>query len=151
MAEPAGRVAGAIALHIMGDHNQNLPASTRPSLAKVVLGYLRCFVVAAEKGSFRQAANDLGVWESTTSRGIRDLEDEIGVARVIRHPSGAKLTNASIKFVNHARMAIGRIEYALKDAGAVGRGEVGRVRIAIFIPCFGLPRRFAASLSGGSG
>jgi DNA-binding transcriptional LysR family regulator len=30
------------------------------------------------------------------------------------------------------RFAIGRIEYALKDAGAAGRGEVGMVRIGIF-------------------
>ncbi|WP_239641724.1 LysR family transcriptional regulator [Acidomonas methanolica] len=94
--------------------------------------YLRYFLVAAEKRSFRQAAIDLGVWESTISRGIRDLEDEIGVALFIRHPSGVKLTNAGSKFLNHARVAIGRIEYALKDAGAAGRGEVGMVRIGIF-------------------
>ena len=29
-------------------------------------------------------------------------------------------------------LAVGRIEYALKDAGAAGRGEVGTVRIGIF-------------------
>ncbi len=47
--------------------------------SKIVLQYLRYVLAAAEKGSFRQAANELGVWESTISRGIRDLEDEIGV------------------------------------------------------------------------
>jgi hypothetical protein len=39
------------------------------------------------------------------------------------------LTNASTRFLNHARLAIGRTEYALKDAGAAGRGESGMVRI----------------------
>ena len=108
-----------------------MTSATHPS-SKVALQYLRYVLVAAEKRSFRQAAIDLGVWESTISRGIRDLEDEIGVALFIRHPGGVRLTNAGDRFLNHARMAVGRIEYALKDAGAAGRGEVGGVRIGIF-------------------
>lgn len=104
----------------------------RTPVPKIALQYLRYVLTAADKHSFRQAAIDLGVWESTISRGIRDLEDDIGVALFIRHPGGVKLTNAGIKFLGHARMAIGRIEYALKDAGAAGRGEVGMVRIGIF-------------------
>ncbi|MDI4238493.1 LysR family transcriptional regulator [Bradyrhizobium sp. Arg237L] len=51
---------------------------------KVVLGNLRYVKSAAEKRSFRQAAIELGLWESTISRGIRELEDEIGVALVSR-------------------------------------------------------------------
>ncbi|WP_114911043.1 LysR family transcriptional regulator [Acidibrevibacterium fodinaquatile] len=53
-----------------------------------------------------QAAAELGVWESTISRWVRDLEDEIGVALFIRHPGGVKLTNAGSRFLNHARMAV---------------------------------------------
>lgn len=104
----------------------------RPPTHRNLIGPLRYVLAAAEKRSFRQAAIELGLWESTISRGIRDLEDEIGVALFIRHPGGVILTNAGSKFLNHARMAIGRIEYALKDAGAAGRGEVGMVRIGIF-------------------
>jgi DNA-binding transcriptional LysR family regulator len=66
------------------------------------------------------------------SRGIRDLEDEIGAALFIRHSGGVMLTNAGSRFLKHARTAVGQIEYALKDAGAAGRGEVGMVRIGIF-------------------
>jgi DNA-binding transcriptional LysR family regulator len=91
---------------------------------KIVLGNLRYVVAAAEKRSFRQAAIELGLWESTISRGIRELEDEIGVALFIRHSGGVKLTNAGSKFLSHARMAVSRIEYALKDASAAGRGLV---------------------------
>lgn len=100
--------------------------------SRVALQYVRYVLAAAEKRSFRQAAIDLGLWESTISRGIRDLEDEIGVALFIRHPGGVRLTNAGSKFLSHARMAISRIEYALQDAGAAGRGEIGMVRIGIF-------------------
>lgn len=42
-----------------------------PPASKVVLQYLRYVLAAAEKRSFRQAAIELGVWESTTSRGNR--------------------------------------------------------------------------------
>lgn len=94
-------------------------------------GYLRYVLVTAEKGSFRQAAIELGVWESTISRGIHDLEDEIGVALFIRYAGGVKLTNAGNRFIDHVRAATDRLEYAIKDAGAAGRGEVGDVRIGI--------------------
>ena len=103
-----------------------------PPASRVMLQYLRYVLAAAEKRSFRKAAVELGVWESTISRGIRDLEDEIGVAIFIRHSGGVTLTNAGSKFLSHARAVFGRIEYALKDAGAAGRGEVGMVRIGIF-------------------
>jgi DNA-binding transcriptional LysR family regulator len=76
--------------------------------SRVALQYVRYVLAAAEKRSFRQAAIDLGLWESTISRGIRDLEDEIGVALFIRHPGGVRLTNAGSKFLSHARMAISR-------------------------------------------
>ncbi len=104
----------------------------RGLLSETMLGPLRYVVAAAERSSFRQAAIELGVWESTISRGIRDLEDKIGISLFIRHPGGVTLTNAGSKFLSHARIAIGRLEYALKDAGAAGRGEVGMVRIGIF-------------------
>jgi DNA-binding transcriptional LysR family regulator len=103
-----------------------------PPNSKVVAQYARYMLAAAEKHSLRQAAMDLGVWESTISRGIRDFEDEIGVALFIRDPGGVKLTNAGSRFLNHARAAFDRIEYALKDAGAAGRGETSMVRIGIF-------------------
>ena len=113
--------------------NEMAAADGVPILSlKAVLQYLPYVLVAAEKSSFRQAAIELDVWESTVSRGIRDLEDKVGVALFIRHPGGVRLTNAGQKFLKHARVAMDRIEYALKDAGAAGRGEVGAVRIGIF-------------------
>lgn len=93
---------------------------------------LQFVIASAEAGSLRRTAKALNLSESTISRRIRSLEDEIGVALFIRHPGGVTLTNAGKKFLHHARMVIGRIEFALKDAGAAGRGENGVVRIGIF-------------------
>jgi DNA-binding transcriptional LysR family regulator len=62
--------------------------------SKVVWQYLRYVLAAADKRSFRQAAAELQVWESTIGRGIRELEEEVGVALFIRHPGSITLTNA---------------------------------------------------------
>ncbi|MGD9925442.1 MAG: LysR family transcriptional regulator [Pseudorhodoplanes sp.] len=94
--------------------------------------HLRYVIVVAEHGSFRRAAKAIGVQESTISRRIRDLEDEIGAALFIRHHRGVDLTYAGERFLSRARKAITQIGYAAKDVGAIGRGEEGVVRIGIF-------------------
>jgi len=98
----------------------------------IELRHLRYVLKAAEAGSFRAAARALDVQESAISRRIRDLEDEIGATLFIRHHGGVTLTHAGQKFLARARKAINQIGYATKDAGAVGRGESGIVRIGIF-------------------
>ena len=96
------------------------------------LRHLRYTVTAADQGSFRRAALEMKVQESAVSRRIRDLEDEIGAALFIRHPSGVTLTQAGEVFVRHARQALKQVSYAAVDVGAIGRGETGIVRIGIF-------------------
>ena len=62
--------------------------------SEVASPHLHSVLAAAEKGRVRRAAADVGVWESTVSRGIREPEDEIGVASFIRHSGGVGRTNA---------------------------------------------------------
>lgn len=94
--------------------------------------HLRYVIAAAEHGSFRQAAERMGVHQSAVSRRIKDLEDEIGVALFIRDHGGVTLTQAGRKFLARSRKALSEIDYAAIDAEAFGRGEVGIVRIGIF-------------------
>lgn len=98
----------------------------------IELRHLRYVVAAAEQGSIRQAALAVGVRESAVSRRIRDLEDEMGSALFVRHRSGVSLTHAGELFVRRARRVLNQINYAEKDVGAAGRGEVGLVRIGVF-------------------
>lgn len=100
----------------------------------IELRHLRYAIEAAEQGSFRKAAASIGVQVSAVSRRIRDLEDEIGAALFIRHQSGVHLTHAGELFLRHARRAIGQISSAKKNAGAIGRGEHGEVRVGISAP-----------------
>jgi DNA-binding transcriptional LysR family regulator len=60
----------------------------------IELSQIRYFLAAVEHGSFRKAASGLGIQESTISRRIRDLEDQLGASLFIRHNGGVRLTVA---------------------------------------------------------
>ncbi|KQT27401.1 MULTISPECIES: LysR family transcriptional regulator [unclassified Bradyrhizobium] len=93
---------------------------------------LQYVIAAAHAGSFRRAARVLDLPESTISRRIRDLEDELGVALFIRSHNGVYLTQAGNQFLPGARKAIEQIKHTVTNVGAFGRGENGSVRIGIF-------------------
>lgn len=95
------------------------------------LRHLRYVIAAADHGSFRRAASEIGVNESALSRRIRDLEDEIGVALFNRLPGGVQLTQAGERFLKRARHAVDQLEHATVEAAAFGRGENGAVKIGI--------------------
>lgn len=58
----------------------------------------------------------LEVKESSISRSVRDLEDEIGVSLFIRHSSGVNLTLAGQRFLNRTRQALDQIREATVEA-----------------------------------
>ena len=93
---------------------------------------LRYFIAAAEQGSFRKAAVALGTQESTISRRIRDLEDELGASLFHRHSGGVSLTWAGQRFLRRARRALHHISDGARDVAAVGRSEEGRIKVGIF-------------------
>lgn len=98
---------------------------------KFELRHLRYVIATAEFGGIRRAARCLDVQPSTISRRIRDLEDEIGAALFIRDQRGASLTYAGERFLQRARNAINQVSYAAQDAGIIGRGQEGVIRIGL--------------------
>jgi DNA-binding transcriptional LysR family regulator len=88
-------------------------------------------LAVAKFESFRRAANALGVRQSTISRHVRKLEDELGVALFERHHAGVRVTNAGFHFFEVAREAMAQLEYAFKTATAAGSGAIGRLNIGI--------------------
>ena len=104
--------------------DSGLPAVSLISIAQALL--------VAEHLSFRQAARVLGARQSAVSRRIRSLEDTLGVSLFERSHGGVRITAAGARFFDRARSALAQLDYAVKTAGAAGRGENGHLRIGIF-------------------
>lgn len=97
----------------------------------IELRHLRYVIAAAEQGSFRRAAEVMGVRVSTMSRCVRDLEDRIGAALFIRRSHGVKLTFAGEHFFARARRVMTDVGKAIREAGIAGTGREGIVRIGL--------------------
>ncbi len=100
--------------------------------SSIELRQLRYFVMASEYGSFRKAALELGVQESSISRRIRDLEDHLGASLFHRYNGGVSLTLAGQRFLRRARKALEHIDDGARDVGAIGRVERGRIKVGVF-------------------
>eukprot|EP01031_Cornospumella_fuschlensis_P012406 gene12406-15162_t len=95
----------------------------------IELRHLRYFVAAAKYGSFRKAGVALEVKESSISRSVRDLEDEIGVDLFQRSPRGVTLTAEGTLFLDEARKLMANAEESVKKVRALARGEFGEVHV----------------------
>jgi LysR family nitrogen assimilation transcriptional regulator len=83
------------------------------------LRHLRSLVRIAEMGSFSRAAESLNIAQPALSQHIRQLEDELGVALLIRHSRGTKLSPAgeellpeALKILSHIRSI--KVQFANK-------------------------------------
>ncbi|MBX9451555.1 MAG: LysR family transcriptional regulator [Mesorhizobium sp.] len=101
-------------------------------LELIELRHLRCFVAAAEHGSFRKAGVALGRSQSAVSRCIAKLEDEVGASLFHRHTWGVSQTHAAHRFLIHARRALRTVGQGAQEVASAGRSEEGRVRVGIY-------------------
>jgi DNA-binding transcriptional LysR family regulator len=79
------------------------------------LSQLRCFLAAAELGTFTAAAYELGLTQPSVSESVRRLELDAGVELFTRGPRRLSLTGAGEQLLPWARRAV---------EGADGAGEV---------------------------
>lgn len=87
------------------------------------------FVIVAEEGSFRRAAERLRMTQPPLSRQIQKLEREIGVLLFDRTQRQVELTPAGTVFLAEARRLLALAEAAPGTARLVADGRAGTVRI----------------------
>jgi DNA-binding transcriptional LysR family regulator len=97
----------------------------------VELRALRWAIIAAQYKSLRQAAETLNIRQSTLSRGLRDLEHQLGAILFERTKGGARPTLAGEEFLDAARRIIKEAEAIAARVKMRSRGESGRLAIGV--------------------
>lgn len=93
---------------------------------------LRTFMHVVRAGSFSRAAAELYIAQPALSRQIAKLEDEIGVALLVRYGRGVRLTAAGARLLERAEM----ISHLVSETGELVRASEDEERghIAIGLP-----------------
>ena len=86
---------------------------------------LRYFVETVRQNSFTVAAERLHVTQSTVSKMIRQLEDEIGQPLLIREGRQVRLTDVGHILFERGQEALGVGQPRNGEHGRVGEGEKG--------------------------
>jgi DNA-binding transcriptional LysR family regulator len=90
-------------------------------------GQLRYFVTVAEEGQITRAARRLNVAQPALSHAIAQLESELGLALLQRHPRGVTLTAAGEQFYEKARLAVAAASDAAQSARSFSRAQRGTI------------------------
>lgn len=91
--------------------------------------HILSFVAAAEEKNFSRAADRLSLTQSTLSRHIQRLEEELGVELFDRSGHAVELTGAGAAFLEEARRLLDQVEGVRREVQRAARGEVGRLAI----------------------
>jgi len=85
-------------------------------LRKIRLRQLRCFVEVAQRSSFVNAAEAMGLTQPAVSRSVRELEQVLGVELFDRSQRGAVLTPAGESLLRSGEEGLSRISLGLQVA-----------------------------------
>lgn len=99
--------------------------------ATMELRHLRYFVTVAELGSVSKAAVKLFMAQPPLSAQIRQLEEEVGAALLVRLPRGVRLTPAGQSFLEDARAILARAQQAGMRARERQAGQRSTLRLGL--------------------
>jgi DNA-binding transcriptional LysR family regulator len=97
-------------------------------------GQLHYFVTVAEEGQMTRAARRLHLAQPALSQAIAQLEAELGIELLHRHPRGVTLTAAGEVFLAKARVALAADLDATATAESLARAATGTIEIGFIGP-----------------
>jgi DNA-binding transcriptional LysR family regulator len=100
-------------------------------IQQMELRYLRYFIAVAEELNFSRAAERLNIAQPPLSQQIKELEEKLGVQLFDRKKRPLQLTIAGEVFLEDAHLVIATLERAIRSVRRAGRGEVGRLVVAV--------------------
>lgn len=92
---------------------------------------MQLFLRLAERGSFSAAARDLKIKQSTASKWVAALEEELSVRLVDRTTRALHLTEAGMRFHGHARYLLGVFDDMVEDLRKRSPEPQGKVRVSV--------------------
>lgn len=95
----------------------------------VTMSQVRALLALAAAGSFVDAAQASNLSQPSLHRAVRDVERLSGVALVGRRGRGVRLTGAGQRLARGFGLAMGEIQAALDELGALAGKDGGRIRI----------------------
>jgi DNA-binding transcriptional LysR family regulator len=96
--------------------------------------HLHYFVAVAEEGQITRAAQKLHIAQPALSQAMGQLEGEVGVRLLVRHPRGVSLTPAGETFLEKARAAYLAEIDAVRTAEALARGARRTIAVGFIGP-----------------
>ena len=101
-------------------------------MATPPLRFLKTFRIAARRGSFKAAADELCITASAVSHQIKILENQLGLVLFERGPRLLTLTAAGVYYLEHIEAVFARLESATEQLRVRFRRQVVRLQVPPF-------------------
>ncbi len=92
---------------------------------------LRAFVSAAEHGTIRAAARALFLSQAAVTKALRELEEDVGTALIVRNARGIGLTTDGQRLLVRARLIVRQMQQAREELLQIHSGDGGSLAIGL--------------------
>lgn len=112
----------------------------------VKIRHLVLVTTIAQAGTLVRAAEMLHITQPVVTRGLRELEDALGVPLFERKPRGVVPTQYGLSFIEHARSVLAELRSAGEEVAQLRSGRLGSVTVGTHLAGSNLllPRAIAA-------
>lgn len=108
---------------------------------RVSMAQLRALIAVESTSSYALAAQRTGLSQPAVHRAVRDLQQLLGTALLVRVGRAVRPTDVATRFVRFARLMLSELRAGMDEVGALDASHGGRIRLgalpmarAMFLP-----------------